>query len=753
MRSPETSRSDPMRRADAIVCATAVLTLVAALAVLIVGDLDLGQTRDVAHDVVFRSDDGIALRPPRFYDPSPFSIWLSSDAFVWKSIRDLEPPFWQRVQGGGSSPVAQFYNGVFHPIRWIVAVVPLAQYGSALSLVAWWSGGLGLYLLCRLTLRWSLVSSLCTAAILMLSGNTLSLLFFSGAILALVHAPWILLAWFRWRHRRHPAWWAVLVVAMGLTFLAGHPAMVMTCFLIAGLVIALDLATATHRLSWTWSFVSAGLVACGVAAIGIVPSLFVLDELWSYKNSTEVGRSFQVFPWSEWSAAVQSVFVDRSSSRTQLDTGDFYNYLGPGTALMALAGFVLACRRRGLRWIALITFVGLLIAYPNPLTAPLRHLPVLAYWKTWYLLWVFTFGAALCAGAFVEWARSVVAPSRKAFVAISLTVLAVAPLWLHLSQHRILWPVLPLESSILTAALGQSDDPRATGLFGQTHMPNISEVTQLEDLRFSSPVHTWRYKRLLSVVSPAADDLSFPTTPVPTQFDSDYLHRFDVKLVFVSRLRNQLMSTEVPNYSAEGFRFQEIPPSLAGGLVGQTEAVALYRIPDAPAAPSRARFAARAVHAPNREEAFQLMLRYRQDADPPDVVEGDVPDAAIGSAAEVISVSYPSSRSVEIEYVAPTSALIVLADSYARGWTAAVEGSEVSLIPVNLNSRGAVVPGGRRRLVMSYTPPGMLLGTTLTIGSLVLVLTFVVWQRRKRTDLTREARSTESGANGEQTVL
>ena len=51
------------------------------------------------------------LYPPaqeRFDDPAPFTLWLPSDWFVWDSIRAGHLPLWDRLQGGGYSPLVTF---------------------------------------------------------------------------------------------------------------------------------------------------------------------------------------------------------------------------------------------------------------------------------------------------------------------------------------------------------------------------------------------------------------------------------------------------------------------------------------------------------------------------------------------------------------------------------------------------------------------------------------------------------------------
>lgn len=128
-----------------LIASLVVLTI--ALAVIVLVPVDISPWRDLAGDSLFR--DGALPSPPRFRDPSPHRIWLPSDLFVWDSIRSGELPLWERMQGGGYSPVISLYNGVFHPLRWATALVPRSAAPSVLIALALWCAFAGMYLLMR----------------------------------------------------------------------------------------------------------------------------------------------------------------------------------------------------------------------------------------------------------------------------------------------------------------------------------------------------------------------------------------------------------------------------------------------------------------------------------------------------------------------------------------------------------------------------------------------------------------------------
>ena len=117
------------------------------LAAVIVFQIDISAIRDIACDGLYR--DAGQCRGERFLDPSPFAIWLPSDLFMWDSIRSGHLPLWERLQGGGYSPMLTFYNGVFHPVRLASTLMPRGIAPSAIIILSLCAGFLGTYLCAR----------------------------------------------------------------------------------------------------------------------------------------------------------------------------------------------------------------------------------------------------------------------------------------------------------------------------------------------------------------------------------------------------------------------------------------------------------------------------------------------------------------------------------------------------------------------------------------------------------------------------
>ncbi|HVR38482.1 MAG TPA: YfhO family protein, partial [Thermoanaerobaculia bacterium] len=74
------------------------------------------------------------------------------------------------------------------------------------------------------------------------------------------------------------------------------------------------------------------------------------------------------------------------------------------------------------------------------------------------------------------------------------------------------------------------------------------------------------------------------------------------------------------------------------------------------------------------------------------------------------TVLYPADSTADIDVFSQSGGLVVLHDTFAEGWTAAVDGQPVEIRDVNVLSRGVVVGPGHHRIAMQYMPPGLVLG-------------------------------------------
>ncbi len=116
------------------------------------------------------------------------------------------------------------------------------------------------------------------------------------------------------------------------------------------------------------------------------------------------------------------------------------------------------------------------------------------------------------------------------------------------------------------------------------------------------------------------------------------------------------------------------------------------------------------------------------------VVEGTLP-SPLGPAnardqANLISFE-PHRLSVEVETQHP--ALLVLAEAFYPGWRARIDGIAAPVMPTNLSLRGVPIPAGRHQVVLIYRPTSFLIGSTISIGTLLFLVGLLIATRpRKR---------------------
>ena len=97
-------------------------------------------------------------------------------------------------------------------------------------------------------------------------------------------------------------------------------------------------------------------------------------------------------------------------------------------------------------------------------------------------------------------------------------------------------------------------------------------------------------------------------------------------------------------------------------------------------------------------------------------------------------VSYEPGR-VSVTVETTENVILVLGDAIYPGWKARIDGEEASLMRANMLFKAVLVPAGSHEVVFSYESNAFLLGTRISIASLVALLAAAValslWDRRK----------------------
>lgn len=183
----------------------------------------------------------------------------------------------------------------------------------------------------------------------------------------------------------------------------------------------------------------------------------------------------------------------------------------------------------------------------------------------------------------------------------------------------------------------------------------------------------------------------------------------------------------------------------AAGLVELASPDPAFRLFESPQALPRAFVTYRTREAPEPPQLLARLSRKRFDPLVASFVEGASPLAAAPDAparGHPAKILRDEETLVEVEAELAAPGLVVLADSYARGWRASVDGEPAPIHPTNHLFRGVVAPPGRHRIRFEYHAPGLLAGAAASAVGVALLAG--AGRRRARPARTSSTRSSAS---------
>jgi hypothetical protein len=106
------------------------------------------------------------------------------------------------------------------------------------------------------------------------------------------------------------------------------------------------------------------------------------------------------------------------------------------------------------------------------------------------------------------------------------------------------------------------------------------------------------------------------------------------------------------------------------------------------------------------------------------ILEAPPPFASAPNLADDPAPELISSRlnSLALTLHAPRPGLLYMADAYAEGWSAKVNGSAAPILPANYGFRAVAVPAGDTRVELSYLPPGLTTGALVSLVCLAIAM-------------------------------
>ena len=144
------------------------------------------------------------------------------------------------------------------------------------------------------------------------------------------------------------------------------------------------------------------------------------------------------------------------------------------------------------------------------------------------------------------------------------------------------------------------------------------------------------------------------------------------------------------------------------------------------------------AHVPDAESGANLMA-----VDPlgPIVVEGccaSKQQPSPGPTLIPVGVESRGQNSVRLNVDMPSAGLVVVLQSYDRGWSASVDGSRVDVRPADVLFQGVALPAGRHTVVLDYRPEGFVLGAVLSgiSAAIIVLMTMPIGVRRRLSEPT-----------------
>lgn len=175
---------------------------------------------------------------------------------------------------------------------------------------------------------------------------------------------------------------------------------------------------------------------------------------------------------------------------------------------------------------------------------------------------------------------------------------------------------------------------------------------------------------------------------------------------------------------ASAWPYPRILDSPANGL-------RIYRVP-APA--PRAFLVPRARFVKGPDEAAAEMSRPGFDPGAEAVLEGEGAEIAVpvpSRPAAPARIARDRNGEVDVEIPDGPGGVLVLADTFAPGWRAEVDGAPAAIRPADVAFRGVVLPPGPHRVRFAYRPRSVVAGGALAAAALLAGLLLLRSSRRK----------------------
>ena len=345
---------------------------------------------------------------------------------------------------------------------------------------------------------------------------------------------------------------------------------------------------------------------------------------------------------------------------------------------------------------------------PSEITAALEHLRS-------SLLLTTSFGIAIAA-LFLCWRRMGMLRFKVALeILVVADLLTVATLHTPRSdrtqEESYLTARIP-EQSGRAIVVGRNTSMSATPLL-EADTPTITTTT---------PAILSRTAELLSAIDPSIVHVDHKARVLPMQgpqlVTADLLDIAGVGIVL----------TGLP-FSFEGFYSTEATPEAETHATGA--AFVHYRIKKV----RRANVRFEALHAQSRDAARAALIQQIDNLSETVVLEGSDPAFSCRAPGREPTIAFERDGANYVRLrvdIGTGSGYLVLADAYAPGWTATLDGKRVAVHPANVAQRAVAVPPGEHVIEFRYSPFLKRLGAPLATFGLFLLFGWLWFSRRRK---------------------
>lgn len=696
---------------------------------------------------------------PQTDEADTYYPWQS---FVSRSLRDGDLPLWNPHSFAGSPFMVNGQNGALYPPRAALALTVSPSWAHDLFVMAHvFMAGVAMYALLRL-LGCRPLSATFGGIAWMLYSNTIAWMPFDFMGPIAVFLPTSILCVVALARR--PTWPRALAtgLSLALLLLGGQVQLAVMAWLFVsvfalGAVARAVAAGPGHPPLWSTAarFALVPVVAVGASAVVLLPTALAAGELgrqpYAYSALvTEFDTPLTTYLGAWWPGSLP-LTADKLLSSTV--------FVGTPTAVLALVGAVVRRKGSGLGGAAAVGTV--LLTVGTPLTWAAYHLiPGFGFLRPLgRLQFLFGFGVAVLAALGLDALTGTVArrPGRAfrrgapVLAAACLAVTTAQLLWYGRQvtppfsprQAALLYPPTELIGALERDARSRPVDepqrflpltrtPEPGGWFPPVLYASQPMVFGLDSAGGYDSIVPDRVVDLWRVVG--GDD---PDSVFARPLQSAFVASFPAGTTRLDMLDRVGVTTLVAPAGLEA------DPAWSTGRFDPVTSEVLYRGPegvvlDLAGAQEAAWVVFQAEAAATPRDALRRFADPAFDHRAAVILEREASSAALpplgNSSGDALAVRRDT-NSVSVDVSSNAEGWLVLADSWAPGWEAQVNGRSATVERANYAFRAVRIPAGRSTVSLSYRPPGLAVGAitsgvTWAASGVVLLAVLIRWRRR-----------------------